>query len=341
MDEDANNVRLLCARPQVGNPIISWQLLDTICQAVLIGDGGVAFGECNAPMITSKLVSQDRMADLEYLKEAFFPFQADTPAGKIVFTGVGSLKPTSAEKRMVAEWANLVYHEALSGHSNASFGLALAWHREGGFVGFCDDISVYLTGEINVTSCKSGITAGLGRSRLDAEQLAQVYSWVDEFSEFELSLSDGEDVEDGLTTYLAFYGAGDKQPTEEEQQNIQKFVADLYAGFSPASANEDIDFARQTLINFFQLLHDGEFREATNLFGGSNDSLIDMNPHITSHDFETLLQNGCENNGLQCKLVGQVIEEIKSLLGKFKFTVEFVNDDGSLFTLGSCCGKKP
>jgi hypothetical protein len=91
-------------------------LLDTICQAVLIGDGGVAFGECNAPMITSKLVSQDRMADLEYLKEAFFPFQADTPAGKIVFTGVGSLKPTSAEKRMVAEWANLVYHEALSGH---------------------------------------------------------------------------------------------------------------------------------------------------------------------------------------------------------------------------------
>lgn len=341
MDEPGDIVRLaLAPAPQVGNPVISWQYLDTICQAVLIGEEGVAFGECNAPMLTSRLTSQDRLADLEYFNKAFFPFQADTPAGNIVFTGLGTQKPTPAEKRMVAEWAQLVYKEAMAGHSGASSGLALAWHREGGFVGFCDDISVYLTGEINATSCKSGTATGLGRSRLDAAQLARIYDWVDNFSAFELSLSDGEDAEDSMTTYLAFSGAGETQPTEDDQQTILKFAADLYTGFTPAGENADIDSARQALLAFFQLLHDGSYREATDVFGGSYESLISMNPDLPSHDFEGLLENGCKNNGLQCKLVGQVIEEQQISAQEFGFTVEFINDDGSLFTLGSCCGEE-
>lgn len=341
MDEAGDVVRLaLAPAPQVGNPIINWQFTDTNCQAVLIGDEGVAFGECNAPMIASQLTSPDRLVDLEYFNEAFYPFQANTPAGKVVFTGLGTQKPTLAEKRMVAEWARLVYKEALAGHTSASYGLSLAWHREGGFAGFCDDISVYLTGEINATSCKSGIATGLGRSRLDSAQLAQIYTWVDNFTEFEVSLSDGEGVSDSMTTYLAFTGTGEAQPTEQDQQAVLEFAADLYAGFTPAGANAEFDSARKALLTFFQLLHDGNYREATDIFGGSYESLIGMNPDLPSHDFAGLLENGCINNGLQCKLVGQVIEEAQISPQEFRFTIEFNNDDGSLFTLGSCCGEE-
>ncbi|MBN1537248.1 MAG: hypothetical protein JW908_10995 [Anaerolineales bacterium] len=341
INETGSRVRLaLAPSPQVGSPIIRWQFTDTYCQTVLIGDKGVAFGECNAPMLNVQLSSQNRKADLEYLKEAFYPFQADTPAGSIVFTGLGSLKPTSAEKRMVAEWARLVYQESRAGHSSATYGLSLVWHREGGFAGYCDDISVYLTGEINATSCKSGTTTGLGRSRLDAAQLAQVYAWVDEFESFEVSNLDGEGLTDSMTNYLAFTGMGEAQPTEYDKQTILKFAADLYTGFTPAGAITDIDLARQALIEFFQLLHDGDYRKATDLFGGSYEILIDMNPDIPSHDFAGLLENGCENNGFQCKQVGEVIAEEQILPEEFHFTIEFINDDGSLFTLGSCCGEE-
>jgi len=213
MDESGDILRLVSAPvPQVGNPIIAWQFIDDYCQSALIGDEGVAFGECNAPMISTRLNSEDRQADLAYFAEAFFPFQADTPAGKIIFTGDGTQKPTLSEKRMIAEWARLVFVEAISGRSGASYGLALAWHREGGIAGFCDDISVYLTGDVYATSCKSGAPTGLGRSRLDAAQLTQIYTWVDNLDNFETSQSDGEGVMDSLTTYLAFSGAGSVQP---------------------------------------------------------------------------------------------------------------------------------
>jgi hypothetical protein len=334
MDETGNIVRLASApSPQIGNPIISWQFTDTVCQAALIGDQGIAFGECNAPMIASQLTSEDRQADLEFFNEAFFPFQADTPAGKIIFTGKGTQKPTLAEKRMVAEWARLVYTEGLTGHSGASYGLSFAWHREGGFAGFCDDISVYLTGDINATSCKSGTATGLGRSRLDAAQLAQVYAWVDKFDNFEVSHSDGEDVPDSMTTYLTFSGAGNEQPTEEDKQAILEFAAGLYAGFTPAGASTDLDSARQALSSFFQDLYDGNYKEAALYFGGSYGSLTSMNPDLPATDFAGLLENGCTNNGLQCNLVREIIKEEQISPQEFKFTIEFSNDDGSLFTL--------
>lgn len=342
MDESGDILRLVSAPvPQVGNPIIAWQFLDDYCQSALIGDKGVAFGECNAPMIATSLNSEERQADFEYFAESFFPFQAETPAGKVIFTGNGTQKPTLSEKRMIAEWARLVYIEAISGRSGASYGIALAWHREGGIAGFCDDISVYLTGEVYATSCKSGAPTGLGRSRLDAAQLTQIYTWVDNLDEFEISQSDGEGVMDSLTTYLAFSGTGSQQPDEEVKEAILKFASELYAGFSPASAGADIDQARQALILFFQFLHDGKYKEATDYFNGSYETLISMNPDIPSHDYTALLENGCKNNGLQCLLVREVIQEERLSDREFKFTVEFKNEDDSLFTLGSCCGASP
>jgi len=342
MNESGDILKLASAPvPQVGNPIIAWQFTEDYCQAVLIGDQGVAFGECNAPMITTNLDSEMRQADLEYFNESFFPFQADTPAGKLVFTGNGTQKPTLSEKRMVAEWARLVYIEALSGRSGAAYGLAFAWHREGGIAGFCDDMSVYLTGEVYATSCKSGEPSGLGRSRLDAAQLAQVYDWVDNLDAFEVTLSDGEGVTDSMTIYLAFSGTGSDQPSDEIKQVIVNFASELYAGFSPATVSTDIESARRALMLFFQYLHDGNYEKAADYYGGSYEQLSQMNPDISSQDGIALLENGCTINGFQCKLVREVIDEEQISVQEFKFTVEFKNDDDSLFTLGPCCGASP
>ena len=47
--------------------------------------------------------------------------------------------------------------------------------------------------------------------------------------------------------------------------------------------NSDQQEAQQTLVNFFQLLHDGRYQEASELYSGSYEWLISSNPDLRSH----------------------------------------------------------
>ena len=108
----------------------------------------------------------------------FAPFEAETPSGWISFRGQGSLKTGPAEQRALAEWARLMLLEAQSGRSTPDQGLALAWHREGGIAGFCDDLLVYAYGRVQATNCKSS-PADARTLQLDAAQLEQLFTWLD------------------------------------------------------------------------------------------------------------------------------------------------------------------
>jgi hypothetical protein len=109
--------------------------------------------------------------------------------------------------------------------------------------------------------------------------------------------------------------------------------------FMPVSgAPSDLSEASEVLINFFNLLHAGEYEQAAALYGGPYKVLQGYNPDLNPEDHAALWQNGCEVNGLQCKQIKNILEETEISATEVHFVVEFQNDDGSLFILGPCCG---
>jgi len=96
--------------------------------------------------------------------------------------------------------------------------------------------------------------------------------------------------------------------------------------------------ARDALIAFFDLLHEGRYAEAVRYYGGSYEVLRDWNPTVPEDDYATLFRMGCMVNGLQCLRIRRIVREERVSSRGFKFVVEFMNEDGSLFVRGPCCG---
>lgn len=235
---DGAQVRLAAApAPQIGETIIEWTGNgDSGCTTAQIGADGVAIGRCyEEERLGMPFPVATRATELADFAQTFAPFQADTVAGTVVFTGTGSTAATPAQQRMIAEWARLVQLEAQGGRSGASWGLAFAWHREGGIAGFCDDLTVYVTGEAWATSCRGAQPQDLAHFRLDATQLETLYQWVDTFQPFEVEQSDGA-VADGMTVTLIFAGAGAEVAGEGEQARIVDFAQTLYTTAATSAA---------------------------------------------------------------------------------------------------------
>ncbi len=112
--------------------------------------------------------------------------------------------------------------------------LALTWHREGGIAGFCDDLTVYLSGEIQTSSCKSGGKAADGSLRVMAskEQLAQFDNWITTFGTVTVTMKDPA-VADAMTVTLTLNGNGQGQPSKVEQQAMMDWVQAVYNQLKP------------------------------------------------------------------------------------------------------------
>ncbi len=108
---------------------------------------------------------------------------------------------------MIAEWARIVVQEAAMGRSGASWGLAFAWHREGGIAGFCDDLTAYVTGQLYAATCKGETPKNLSARRMTAEELEELYTWIDAYAPFEY-ISDNAPAADSMRITLIFSGTG-------------------------------------------------------------------------------------------------------------------------------------
>ena len=100
----------------------------------------------------------------------------------------------------------------------------------------------------------------------------------------------------------------------------------------------DAETAQQALTSFFSHLHDGEYEQATALYGGPYSGLQDLNPGINPDDRATLFKNACTENGAKCLDVRQATLLDQPSTAKFRFAVEFLNEDGSLYSRDPCCG---
>ncbi len=104
-----------------------------------------------------------------------------------------------------------------------------------------------------------------------------------------------------------------------------------------AHTSNPADMAKSTLVDYFDQLNNGKYQQATELYGGSYETLLQMNPDVEPSDYSVLWKNACTINGFQCIKIKSVdfIETDKTI---YSFQVQFLNPDGSLFIQGPCCG---
>ncbi len=228
-DPSGYQFRLVTApEPALGETIIAWtgQAEDGSCRAAVFGADGLAFGRCGGKLLGTSYVKQTRQAELVDFAAQYASFDVPTPTGTIRFTAHGPTAATPAEQRMLAEWAWLVQWEAQNG-GPITWSEALAWHREGGVAGFCDDLTIDVTGEATARSCAGGQQVKLGRTHLNAAQLADLYRWIDTLQPFQTETVDPATA-DALTVRLAFNGVGPGQATAADVQAISVFAARVY-----------------------------------------------------------------------------------------------------------------
>jgi hypothetical protein len=101
---------------------------------------------------------------------------------------------------------------------------------------------------------------------------------------------------------------------------------------------EDAISAQRTLVAFLENLHAGRYEEAARLYGGSYEIMIDHNPNLDPIDHIGLLRNACTINGAECLELKSFALKNDPASNEFDFKVEFMNEDGSIFVLGPCCG---
>jgi hypothetical protein len=99
----------------------------------------------------------------------------------------------------------------------------LAWHREGGFAGFCDNVTVMTDGQYQVTPCKGRKTPVMTTLQLDVAQSKQLNGWVNHYKLFSVA-HQGPINPDELVVEFTFYGHGDSEPTAEDKQAINLFA---------------------------------------------------------------------------------------------------------------------
>ncbi|WKZ35663.1 MAG: hypothetical protein QY332_18800 [Anaerolineales bacterium] len=112
----------------------------------------------------------------------------------------------------------------------------------------------------------------------------------------------------------------------------------ILAACSPAGQEPETANAETAMRTFFKALANGQYSESVTLYGGEYEVLAGWNPDLSPTDYASLWQRGCEQNGLVCMEVLDIVNAIETE-GGFDFTVTFKTKDGGLFEFTGCCGE--
>jgi hypothetical protein len=133
-----------------------------------------------------------------------------------------------------ADGAQYEYHTNQDASVVRSATLLLTWHREGGIAGFCDDLVVYVSGEVQASQCRpNGLTATGNLQKLLSETgLAEFNGWLSEFGTVTITMEDPA-VADQMKVTLTLSGHGARQPSAEERQQLVNWAQNLYNRVKP------------------------------------------------------------------------------------------------------------
>ena len=122
------------------------------------------------------------------------------------------------------------YHTNADGSTVQPATLSMVWKRTGGIAGFCDSMTVFLSGEVYANRCKPQSEGKMGTfaNLLSAKEQTQFNDWMTQFGSVNLDASDPKGVADQMTVTLDVNGSGSKQPTKAEQQQLFDFAQNLF-----------------------------------------------------------------------------------------------------------------
>ncbi len=108
--------------------------------------------------------------------------------------------------------------------------LALIWKRNGGFAGFCDSLTIFLSGEVYANRCKPQSEGRMGTlaNLLPPKDRAQFMDWMTTLGQSRLDASDPQGVADRMVVTLQLFGNGTKQPTWSQRGTLFKLAQDLF-----------------------------------------------------------------------------------------------------------------
>lgn len=107
--------------------------------------------------------------------------------------------------------------------------VALTWSRSGGVAGFCDNLTIYLSGEVQGTSCKkTDIVQKRLTDLVSSQQIATMNEWISKYGSVTIDQSDPAGAADAMTVKLQLFGTGKEQITSQPtQQILLQFVQSL------------------------------------------------------------------------------------------------------------------
>ncbi len=130
---------------------------------------------------------------------------------------------------LVANGKQVEYHTNQDASVIVPATVALTWKRSGGIAGFCDSMTIYLSGEVQATSCKSGDIVEKRLSDLvSPEEIATLNEWISKYGTVNIDASDPAGVADRMVVNLKMIGTGtEKSISSQAQQLLLQFVQDL------------------------------------------------------------------------------------------------------------------
>jgi len=339
-DTTGSAVRLaLAPKTTLAQTVLSWEgMVNQLCEKLSVSQTMLVFGECEGAQVSLPFQSADRRMDLEYYLKQYAPFDTETTAGKIKFAGQGAVTATQTEQRMLAEWARRLFVEMQAVPPGGYSPIAFAWHREGGIAGFCDDVIVYLDGSAEVSSCKSPQPQSLNRVHLTANQMMQIYNWVDSYQALD-TLSGDKAAADGMVIHLVFNGQGNQAASADVQAAISEIASEIVLQTNQITDPAELEKAKSVLESYFKALQSKKYMEAASMYSGDYEILVNNNPDVNASDYTALFEKACTLNGFVCDItIKNIVHVVQLGEGEFRFTVEFQNSDGTLFILEPCCG---
>jgi hypothetical protein len=107
----------------------------------------------------------------------------------------------------------------------------MTWRREGGIAGFCDVMTVYLSGEVQVSACdgsRSPVEVRLAEVQT-GQQINQLEQWTQEYGTVFIEMADPESVSDRMVITLEFFGLGGQQSLAAgDEQQMLDFAQSLH-----------------------------------------------------------------------------------------------------------------
>lgn len=157
-----------------------------------------------------KVVSSEAVewpdACLGITKEGVACAQVVTPGYKIILEANGK---------------QVEYHTNQNASSVVPATVGLTWSRNGGVAGFCDSLTIYLSGEVQGTNCKKGDVVEKSVSELlSAQEIATMNEWISKYGEINIDASDPKGVADAMSVKLTIHGTGTQQSMNQAAQQL-------------------------------------------------------------------------------------------------------------------------